>query len=508
MASNSIWFQVTPAVVTPNIGWQIRVLAVWDYDAYYTRTLAYVDEYIDLSFTQELNGTGSATLTIDADAPSFSIPVDAGPAGETLLAGEHLWEIYQDGVLRFQFFATNIQENVITEDGTRVTIISGPGAAHMLTWAKVMPPAYPVYKPSQRWTDVFTKQTTQMTVFLTLLKAAQKRKIAQRITPTFTVKTDSAGRPWTDITYPYPRVDVPQPDLGSTLLDLLNVVTGQTTATTYSPLLCEWVMWPNWQLDVRPQVGVDRSDKVIFFEGQVENVARQRNREDLANMVVIRDDKGQWSTARNNYSIGRYGRRETFQQHGAVLEKARRDTLAVNILGQVDTEKSQWTIKVPPWIEGQKPFQNFNVGDWITYSRQPWPGWGNTNIINKFRIRAMSMRVTASGEELELTLESLLEHRQRLLQRQMDIILGNWRRQPATLPPTPTADPEFFTPVIPVGAMAATVNTDQYAVWNPHLLMWEPREFPASGGVKVFIQADDPGDAASEGDFWYDTYGS
>lgn len=500
MPTNSTWFQVVNAAETPDIGWQVRVLLLYDYAPAVTKVLAYIDEFVDLTVSQELNGEGSASVTFDADSPQFSIPIEGGPWGQILTSpGYHLWEIYQDGALRFQFFVTSVQETILDEEGTRGVTVSGPGSAHILTWAKVMPPGYPAMLPDQEWPWTYT--TPAMQVWSHLLRDAQVlRRVAPQVVRTFTSFTDSAGKPWTDVTYPYMRQEVPSPDLGTDLLQQLRLATGQETEGTYSPLLCDWIMWPNWRLDVRPTIGVDRSDKIIFFEGQVQTVQRQRSREEVANIIVVRDDHGQWSIARNNGSIGQYGRRELLQQHGAVNDKSLRDALAANLVQQLSCEKSQWTVRVPPNIETQKPWVHFNCGDWIGISRNPWPGWTGENTVEKYRVLAISVRVSSDGEELELSLESLLEHRQRKLQRRFDMLKAS-----STEPKSPVPTPETFPDLFASPVTATT--TPKYAVWNPRMRRWEAREYPSGlgGGNKVWIQPTDPGSDAAEGDFWYDT---
>lgn len=499
MPTNSIWFQVVEDAQAPDIGWQIKVVQLYDYDPSAYRVLAYVDEYIDLTISQELNGTGSASVTFDVDSVQFGIAIDAGPAGKTLTdARFSIWEAYQDGVLRFQWFPTSVTETILDEEGTRGVTVSGPGAAHVLTWAKVMPPGYPDEVPEQIWPWTYT--TPAMQVWSQLMRDAQLRRIAPYVVRTFTSFTDSAGQPWVDVTYPYMRQEAPAPELGTDMLYQLQLATGQQTQSSYSPLFVEWVMWPGWQLDVRPSIGVDRSNKIIFFEGQVQTVDRSRSREEIANIVIVRDDYGQFSMARDNASIATYGRREFLQQHGSVTDKARRDALALNLLRQMSGEKSQWTVRVPSDIDLQKPFVDFNVGDWIAVSRPQWPGWPGENIVEKFRVLAISVRVTVDGEELELTLESLLEHRQRQLQRQLDVILNTIPKMPSTPPPTQAQLPAIFEP-----SPTEEDGTVKYAVWNPMYLKWQGRAFPAGigGGTRVWIQSTDPGSLAAVGDFWY-----
>ncbi len=495
MPTNSLWFQVTKAAEAPNIGWQVRVLAGWDYGYEYTRVLAYLDEYIELTINQELNEPGNATVTFDLDSPQFAIAVDAGPAGETLLAGNHLWEAWQDGVLRFQWFATNVTETVIDADGTRGVTVSGPGAASILTWAKVMPPGFPKMPEEQTWP--WDYKSPAMQVYRDLITLATKRGLLRKVIPTFTQFKDSNGKPWLDVTYPYERQEKPAPELGSDLLFQLRQATGQETSATYSPILCDWIMWPGWKLDVRPTIGVDRSTKVIFWESQTQTVSRDRNREEISNIVVVRDDYGVYSLARDNHSIVYWGRKELLQQHGDVTDTPRRDAIAKNMLTQLAVEKSAYTIKLPPDLPGRVPFVDFNVGDWIGLSRIPWRGWSGEGTVSKYRVRAITMRTSTDGLDLELTLETLFEDQLRQLSRQIDVILNTQPKLPA-VPATP--EPTHTT-------APTVVKENEKAYWNPQLTKWQSAPFSGGtgAGITVWISDTDPGTAAKTGDLWYDT---
>src|SRR5215472_2120536 len=61
-----------------------------------------------------------------------------------LLDFEHIWQVRQDGVTRFEFFGETVTETLAdTQSEQRIATVTGPGSLASLKWAAVMPPGFP-----------------------------------------------------------------------------------------------------------------------------------------------------------------------------------------------------------------------------------------------------------------------------------------------------------------------------------------------------------------------------
>lgn len=475
-SSNPVYLNVRPEPALAGVGWEVRVLSHEDY----ATTIAVIGEYVQLTIAPEVNAPGAGSITFDADSPMWAQALPGGQPASTLLDHEHVWEAYEDGELRFQWLGTNVVERA-DEDETRTVTVSGPGGGQVLEWAKVFPPGFPT--PSAPF---WTFNTNIMAAYLTLLTAAQERGTITWVTPTFTAAADSGGVAWAD-------ADVTaewKPDLGADLLTVLGTATGQDLDKPAN-IRADWVMWPGWQLDVRPEIGAHREQSVIFFEGGIHDKERTRTREKIANLVAVRDVHGQLSIATDTASIGRFGQREQLRQQANITDSERRDQVAQVVLEQGRDELSSWTITVPYASPGRRVFVDYGLGDWIGVARHT-PG--APSIVEAYRVLAIAVRVTGDGEPtLQLTLQTVLDARQRQLALRLTNIVNNVGGGLADLPDVNIPGlPDYSGPV----------------VWNPDTGRFEIGSFPAGlgggfgGGIKMFIQTDDPGDAANIGDLW------
>lgn len=630
LSTNSIWVGVRVAEALEDVGWEVKVVSHRDM----ATLLAVIPEYVELMFGPQLADTGAGTITLDLDMEFWNSTLSDGRPASALLDDEDLWQCYQDGVLRFEFLGRSVDETLLQDGETRAVVISGPGAAEVLNWAKVLPKGFP--NPSSSTgtnTDLtqgvgvwqFPDGTTSMTIYLALLKAAQNRGIIPWVTPTFTGTTDSAGAPWADVAVrlpdavafkaqsngkyvcaesggaanlianravastwetfdlvdtgdgwtalrshangkyvttpfvaaPYPgtallagstgqhvrevqarlnavigaglsvngtfdtatvnavkrwqsRVAlnpsgiigamewealftdpmianrsmigpwekftivtnsngtvsihsfrnpswpqwasadvytngtmwanrrnqgpweqftlehpvVPQiarvPQFGTNLLQELQTAVGQDFSQP-SWIRAEWMMWPGFVLDARPVIGAHREDRVIFYEGGMLTKQRTRLRDEIANVVCVRDDIGVFSIARDNASVAQWNGREEFAQE-ASLDRSRRDAAAAVILGQKKDQKSSWTITVPYGLPGRKPFVDYNVGDWIGINRLQSDG---TSVVEAFRVIAITVHCTTDSAEptLELILESALDYVRAALQKELTYLI-------------------------------------------------------------------------------------
>ncbi len=506
MPTNSVFFQIRAVPPLEQVGWSVRVLDYSDF----TTPVAIVNEFVDLTIGPELNAPGAGSITLDADSPFWTgVLLDGSPA-TALLDFEYLWECYEDGILRFQFLGTNVEQRLLNQEEIRSITVSGPGIAQTLTWACVLPAYFPPAKEivAGSTEDIWKRYPlnwSAMRIWLDQLHLAQARGTIGFVDPLFNATTDSGGQAWEVVQSLEATANGNITlDPGTNLLDLLNVHTGQDLTKQFA-MRAEWVMWPGFQLDVRKTIGSHREDQVIFFEGGLDEKDRTRVRDEIANYVVTVDTYGSTSFATNPSSIAKWQQREQLQNHNQnVTDQARRTAIGQIFLAQREDEKSQWVIKVPYDQAGRRVFVDYDIGDWIGISSFRGDG---TSIVDAYRVLAIVVNVTEGAPPtLELTLQSKLDARQRELQSQLTTILNRIGQGGEVTLPTPG-----LYPTNPPG--------DGWDLgWSPtagwYGKPWDIDDIGGGGGggggdtiigARVFVQPNDPGSAAQIGDLWLQT---
>jgi hypothetical protein len=524
--SNAVFVTARAVPPKPAVGWQVRVLSL---TAGFT-PVANIDRFVELSVGPELNATGAGSITLYGDDPLWSTELFNGAPASTLLETEHIWECYEDGVLRFQFLGQTVDDVIVEDSETRTITISGPGIADMLRWAKVLMPGN-VKPDNLSWSFA---GIPSMSAYLTLLHAAQARGTIPWVKPTFTAGHDSGGAPWFDL---HPAItSVYAPDLGTDLLAVLGDLTGQDISKV-SQLRADWVMWPGFRLDVRATIGTHRERQVIFFEGNLAHKERNRVRTDITNVIQVRDSLGKTATAIDSASVGRYARREELKQENSAYDATRRAQISQVILAQHKDESSSWTIEVPYDTPGRKVFADYDLGDWIGVSRY---NGAAPSTVEAFRVMAITVRVASDATvTVELTLQTLQDAQQRAmairllwLEAQVDnhIPGGPGAINIPAIPTTPV--PIGFDPntgqigLMPVGSFpfpgtdsfppGTTLPDGSTVLPDGSIRLPDGTIIPAGGAsgsgwgslggadcCHVFIQHDDPAGQAKVGDFWF-----
>lgn len=92
-------------------------------------------------YAAEPSGTGMFTGTVTS---LNKVVLPNGQPGSYLLDYEHLWQVIQDGVPRFEFLGETITEQLADQSSEqRIATVAGPGSLATLKWAAVMPPGFP-----------------------------------------------------------------------------------------------------------------------------------------------------------------------------------------------------------------------------------------------------------------------------------------------------------------------------------------------------------------------------
>lgn len=470
------------------MSWEVKAFSP---DDDFTNPLAVISDYVELIGGPVLCDVGAGSVTLDLDSRVMRSTLPGGAPATSLLAAGMLWRAYEDGEQRFEWIATRRNKKVLESDNrTRLVEVSGEGGASVLKRAKVLPPGTP-HQTSFFWT--FSGQP-RMAAWLTLLQASQGRGTIPYVTALFTAATDSGGLAWADT--PSGASSQPDyiPDLGADLLDLLNLSTGQDVEAV-APIRAEWVMWPGFQLDVRPIIGTHREDKVIFHDGG-STISRDQELdcEDVANYIIVRDVYGATSLATSAESIATYGQVELLQDQGNLTNQDLRAQAANTSLQILKDEKSSWTIVVKPDGDRRRVFRDYGIGDWVGVDEFDI-NTGESTVV-PYRVMAITIHKTETEYACELTLQSRLDIKIRELQKSLTRILNT--QQGGQLPDIPG----------PGSLPAPDLTSYTPYAFTPYNGGW--RAAPISswgglgGGISMYIQPDEP-TGASTGDLWYDT---
>lgn len=127
---------------TAGNGFEVKVLAYYDFHT----VLAVIPRFTSLQFSKVLNDKGAGTITMDLDDPIWKTLLGDGTAGTTLIDFENLWQVWQNGVLVFDFLGETVTEQLVDQSEDRVATITGPGTIACLGWACAMPPGFPTIK--------------------------------------------------------------------------------------------------------------------------------------------------------------------------------------------------------------------------------------------------------------------------------------------------------------------------------------------------------------------------
>jgi len=406
--SNTKFLTVLPAAGLDGIGWTARVLSERDYAS----TIAEVRWFAGMGFTVDANDVGGATITLDADDDLFSGSL---PLGETtrLADQEALWQIMEDGVVRFEFLAEDVDEDVIPDGGgPRQTVISGRGTGAVLSWAPVLPAGMP--NPSSMARD-FTAYP--MGAWVQLFTEAQAAGYLGWVSVTFDGTMDSQGEAWGG------DQQALTVQAGDNLLDLL---TRWCEANEYA-----WRMLPGFRLFVTQEAGVHHEDTVVFtqFRAQGEH-KRKITRRELANVIYADSGDNGIAFAEDTASATKWRKRATWISAGDASDATARSMIANTSLSLAKDQKTSRSVRIIPDRLGRQPFVDFDVQDWISVEVP------DDDVESGARkVMGLAVDIDADGAvEYEATLSSRFEVRAVKTQKILDKLGGSKASGDASAP--------------------------------------------------------------------------
>jgi hypothetical protein len=469
--SNTVFLTVLPPPSLEGVGWTVRVLSERDY----VSPVALVERFSGLGFTVDANAEGGGTVSLDSDDGIFK---GALPVGEStrLQDQEALWQVLEDGQVRFEFLAEDVDEDIIPSGGgPRQTVIAGRGTASVLEWAPVLPEGMPTPTSMAR-----TFNAHPMAVWVQLFEEAQAEGFLEWVNLSFDAAADSAAEPWGG----------PQAltvNAGDTLLDLLK---RWADANELS-----WRMLPGFTLEVRQTPGSHLEDTVVFtqYRSQGEH-KRKITRRELANVVYADSGDNGLAVAADTDSATKWRKRAAWVSAGDASDASARSAVANVTLGLAKDQRLSRTLKLLPDREGRHPFVDFNVHDWVGVEVPD-----DDTESGARQVMGLAVDIDADGVvQYEATLQSRFEVRAVKMQRLLDKLGASERSGSGGA----AASPITVTKAMSVVRLEELADVDLTAPGTGSLLQWNgARWVDVVGNLDLLADVSSAGaDAPADGD--------
>lgn len=390
--SNEVFFDVIEEATQQSTGWSFHVRPPDNL----SQLLYIVPRWNTVEMQKVLSDTGAGSLVVSMDDTAVYESVDF----QTYVKNdENVIQCVKDGVVRFAFLPEEPVEKHLSTDEKREYTATGRGIAAILEWATVLPPSYPTFTAlDHTWAD-----TPGMAAWKDLKDEADVRGAASSVIAlSFTESNDGAGVPWADSNNLTLKP-------GGDLLKHLQKSAEMSTA--------DWQVNPATMiLDARQAYGIDRSNRVRFFVGssQLTNEI-VRARRSISNVVYTISANEQVPFVQDPISMAQWGRRELLAEVANAQDSTTAQRFGQLILDQVNDEVLSFSFKVLPEAEGASVFADYDVGDYVYIDSLV------IGLSGKYQVMAITLKIDADGnEDLELTLNSMLQLRLIQLQRQFE----------------------------------------------------------------------------------------
>ena len=333
--SNSAFVEVLDPIPLENIGWEVHAVSPLDW----VSKVAVFPYWKELNFTKPVSDPGYGKLVVSSSDERLQTDVSGWPLEDS----EVLLQVYDEGVLRFDFLASKAER---PEDKPDVITLDGKGTAQVLERAICLPSGWPTGMGTTR-----TFNTTRMSAWLTLLDEAQLRGVIPQVIVSFTGAADTAGLAW-------PAAETFDINVGDNLYDMLTQFCELYNAT--------WIMRPGFHLDIYQIHGNDRRDEVIWhLGGHTIEHTYQRDRSAIATNVYSGTD-GVVVTASDLSAETRWGKREAWISAGDAKDSASISRYASRNLELLKDQKKVRSVTVPWKAPNRRVFVDWNPGDIVS----------------------------------------------------------------------------------------------------------------------------------------------
>ena len=347
--------------------------------------------------------------------------------------------------------------------------------------------------------QIFLQQPI-MSSYLQLLAACKSRGTIPFIAPAFTGQVDSAQQAWTDSW----SIQVPN---GTDLFTLLQEYVGSIGG--------DFIMQPGFILQVGAQgsLGTDRSQTIIFPDGQVTQKGRTQDRTAIANLVAAQDADGQMRTSTSAGSVTQWLQREKLAAAGGSLDSVAAENLAAATLDQTSQQVDQRILQIPPNQPHRTVWQDFAVFDWVGVERADY------SAVDACQVIGITVSIDQDGGE---THELVLQTYRQWIIAQLQYLINKFGGQSVStlgaLPPnavTGLGGSLLMSPPAALTGQASATSPSSSTVSQtpssvpgssitPGTVTEQQLSFTLSSGVQVTFGPTAPSNP-NVGDLWYNT---
>lgn len=360
---------------------------VWDRDYAHEGTLegllAIVD-YTSLRFELVHSGVGACKVTLGAQH-----------LDSEWLKRDNVLKFYVEGVHRGSYYIEDVLEIPVSPSEKKSITIVGNDVGSSLDWGTIAPENFGL--PGQKVQRFWTNQTRGY-ILNQLYDEIQSRGTLRHL------KKDG----WTGLFGSTGEVWSGSQDLefaaGGSFLKLLE------EWTEYG---VEWLVTPNFYLQLAPYIGRDLSDTIVLFP--LDTVVGQETtstRRDLRTVIYAEDAGGGVIRTQDLDAIEEWDQREQYVVFKDAVGAGSASASSHALLNLVKDQVVERRLKIDPLVQGRRPFVDFDRGDTVSAA------FGTERF--GFRVLAIAIAVDENAKVTsEVTLDYILEaqrkRRQRLL---------------------------------------------------------------------------------------------
>lgn len=415
--------------------WDVRVVTL-ETDA--MTVLAYIPEWISLSFSDSINEQGFGLISFDFDS-------DWLQEFYTDQSSKYPWEglygvqVLRDGVLVYTFIAEEAEIQYVGP--TRQVALGGRGLAACLEWGIVLPEGfdetlsdpddpgnvlfmtrgfgsvatnqsdidagnYSVDSPQHKayggaaFVHLFEEcDTGNATTFPNITVANANRSTAVTwplsLSTNLSRTNDSNNVAWST-TATYPDIDTTHLFELNAGMNMFDVLLECCSLTANS----QWNIKPDGTIHIAKQIGTDKSDTILLSVPQAQSSSNSLNNRDSRSFMYSSNGY-LFEQQSDTNTINRYGRREGFvdadQSEGQLVAE-----IAKHALEEVKDQLDEFTFAYYE-TEDSEMFKDFAVGDTVNIEYEP-------GTVNSRQITALGASVTASGTDFEVTVGDVVEN--------------------------------------------------------------------------------------------------
>jgi len=179
----------------------------------------------------------------------------------------------------------------------------------------------------------------------------------------------------------------------------------------------EWRMGSQFNLSVATHLGRDLHENIFLYPlNTIKNQENTYIRRDIRTKLFLEDGNGGVASISDPTAVNDWGVRELYQVFSDAVGEGTSTAQGYALMGLIKDQVVERRVKIDPFVDGRRPFVDFDIGDTVTVVFGPGARF-------EFRVLAIALEVDENNQlTAEVTLDFMLEaqrkRRQKLLQGQ------------------------------------------------------------------------------------------